>query len=135
MDRFENNYEAFNNYAAFYCAEKFLFSCRVKERPGVDTAAPFAVIYSGEQPGSAAGFAVMSPFVWQESKDFRGGGGVPGCSFAVFNSEISDRRSLLSTRGEAPSRLSDRPRRTSTAVRLLVRWRFCPEPCWRGIWR
>jgi hypothetical protein len=44
----------------------------------------FAVIYSGEQPGSAAGFAVISRLVWPESEYFRVGGGIPGCSFAVL---------------------------------------------------
>jgi hypothetical protein len=49
-----------------------------------------AVIYSGDQPGSAASFAVIPPLVWPGSKDFRGGGDVAGCSFTVFNSDISD---------------------------------------------
>jgi hypothetical protein len=64
-----------------------------------DAGSAIRCIYSGEQPGSATGFAVKWWLVRRKNEDFRIVGGAPGCSFAAFNSGISHCISLLHTSG------------------------------------
>jgi hypothetical protein len=90
---------------------------------------PFAVIYRGEQPGSAANFAVVFAVSEAEGKDF---GRSRGCSFAVFNSKISNRCSLLHTSRGARSHLSDRPGGTASAARFLIPGRSARNPVGEG---
>ena len=58
---------------------------------------PITVICRRQQPRSATVFAVISAVGDPTGEDFRGDGEKPGCFFAAFNSDISERCSILHT--------------------------------------
>jgi hypothetical protein len=60
------------------------FSRAGRSDMGANSAVPFAVVTAKNSQDQRRVFAVISRLGWAESEDFRGVGGVAGCSFAAL---------------------------------------------------